>query len=183
MIQNKILITITIIFILYIVGCSIYHQIKEHYDQTDEKLKELRDVFTKFFKNKKVWKNSLARLNNRDIMNEIHIFRGNTSYTINKKCVHICLKDKEGNYYSDNMLIYVLAHELAHVICEEIGHTELFNKIFAELKEELENANIYDDNLPLDNNYCKNGDKEISPDWHAADPFLCNKTTKIDKIF
>ena len=163
MIQNKILITITIILILYIVGWSIYHQIKEHYNQNDSKLQDLKHIFTEFFKKEKYWNGYLARLNNRNIMKEISLFRGNTSYTINKERVHICLKDENGEYYSDNMLIYVLAHELAHVICEEIGHTELFNNIFKELLIELEKEGIYNPNLPVNLEYCKNGDKEIDP--------------------
>ena len=46
----------------------------------------------------------------------------------------MCLKDKNGKYYDDNMLNYVALHELAHVLCDEIGHTDKFYAIFDELR-------------------------------------------------
>ena len=39
-----------------------------------------------------------------------------------KQKVYLCLKDENNEYYNDNMLIYVALHELAHVLCDEIGH-------------------------------------------------------------
>ena len=38
------------------------------------------------------------------------------------------------------MLVYVLAHEMAHVICPNIGHTPEFHAIFDQLLEESEQA-------------------------------------------
>ena len=66
----------------------------------------------------------------RRIQNEISLSKGKKSYTINKEDIFLCLLDENGNYYHDNMLIYVLLHEISHSVCNEIGHTEKFNKIF-----------------------------------------------------
>ena len=50
----------------------------------------------------------------------------------------MCLKDSDGNYYDDNSLMFVLLHEIAHVICKSIGHTDEFHKIFEDLLKEAE---------------------------------------------
>ena len=69
------------------------------------------------------------------------------------------MKDENNEYYALFMLIYVLAHELSHVICESIGHTDEFNTIFEELLVELADAGIYDPSTPLLADYCHSGDK------------------------
>ena len=100
-------------------------------------------------------------LNNRDIMNEIIMYRGHKSYTINKEKVFICLKNDDGKYYGFNMLVYVTAHEIAHTLCIENGHTELFHTIFQALLHELAIAGIYNPSVPVERNYCSNGDHEV----------------------
>ena len=52
------------------------------------------------------------------------------------------------------MLIYVLLHELAHVKCDEIGHTEKFKTIFKSLLQKAELAGIYNPYQPPIDNYC-----------------------------
>lgn len=84
----------------------------------------------------------------------IKISGSNKSFTINKKEIFLCLKDKNNNYYNDNMLIYVLLHEVAHVMCDEIGHTEKFKEIFRALLKRAESAGIYDSSRPPIDNYC-----------------------------
>ena len=76
------------------------------------------------------------------------------SYTINKKDMHLCLEDANGKYYEKNMLIYATLHELAHIFCDEIGHTIKYHKIFARLLDIAENINIYDSKLILPKKYC-----------------------------
>jgi hypothetical protein len=78
----------------------------------------------------------------------------NKSLTINKQHVFICTKDEQGEYYSDNMLIYVILHELAHVLCDEVGHTDKFRKIFQELLDRAHDAGVYDPSIPPIDNYC-----------------------------
>ena len=55
-----------------------------------------------------------------------------TSYSVNKgEELSICLKSKKtGKLHDVNLLMYVVIHEMAHFGCPEIGHGDLFKKIF-----------------------------------------------------
>lgn len=78
------------------------------------------------------------------------------SYTENKKRIVLCLKSpKTGKYYSNNTLVYVLLHEIAHVISKKFGHGEEFNKNFKKLLDAAEKEGIYDSKLKIPDNYCK----------------------------
>jgi predicted metal-dependent hydrolase len=85
---------------------------------------------------------------------KINLAGSNRSFTINKKDVYICTKDNNGQYYNDNMLTYVLLHELAHVLCDEVGHTEKFKHIFQSLLDRAKQANLYNPNIPPNDDYC-----------------------------
>lgn len=78
----------------------------------------------------------------------------NKSFTINKQHMYICTKDENGQYYDDNMLTYVILHELAHVLCDEVGHTEKYKQIFRSLLERGHQAGLYDPSKPPIDNYC-----------------------------
>tara|TARA_A100001015_G_C15025600_1_gene730331 strand:- start:260 stop:874 length:615 start_codon:yes stop_codon:yes gene_type:complete len=51
-----------------------------------------------------------------------------TSYSVNKgKHLYLCIRDKKTNEFEDyNILLYVVSHELAHIMSESIGHTPEF---------------------------------------------------------
>jgi hypothetical protein len=51
-----------------------------------------------------------------------------TSYSVNKgEMLVFCLRSKKDSKIHDlNELMYVAIHELAHIACPEIGHTDLF---------------------------------------------------------
>jgi hypothetical protein len=68
-----------------------------------------------------------------------------TSYSVNKgEEVVFCLKSKKtGEYHNINLLLYVALHEMAHMACPEIGHSELFKKIFKFLTLEAIKIKIY----------------------------------------
>ena len=83
------------------------------------------------------------------------LLKGKKSYTINKKRIHICLKDVKGDYYDNNMLKYVILHELAHVLCDEIGHTEKFHTIFEGILRKAIKCGVYNDKIPTIKNYCE----------------------------
>lgn len=150
---------IPILAILYI----DYSKKREQFLLSDPKLNDVLDKFREFFdKNKNTeWKKPLEKLNEMDIMNDIKYYRGEKSYTINKEKVYICMKDNDGNYYDENMLVYVIAHEMAHCICDEIGHTKKFHEIFKELLTKLINQGYYNPSIPVIKNYCEDGDPEI----------------------
>jgi hypothetical protein len=84
----------------------------------------------------------------------VEIYEGDKSYTINKRRVYICLKDEHGRYYDRNMLAYVTLHEYAHILCDEIGHTDKFFSIFQSLLEKAEEMGYYDSSIPLLMDYC-----------------------------
>lgn len=91
---------------------------------------------------------------------DLKLYKGDKSYTINKEKIYICLKDENGNYYPTNMLIYVVLHELAHLINKnDIGHTENFRKIFDDLLDKAESLGIYNPSIPPIQNYCTYEDK------------------------
>jgi len=55
-----------------------------------------------------------------------------TSFSVNKgEEVAFCLKSKRtGQLHEINLLLYVAIHEMAHMGCPEIGHGDLFKKVF-----------------------------------------------------
>lgn len=138
-------ITKNIIFVLLIfifigmLGFFVYHQIVEHFAMSDPKLREIKE--------------HIAPLH-PELVESLYFYEGDKSYTINKQKIYLCLKDENSQYYDFNMLIYVAIHELAHVKCPEIGHTELFYQIFDKLLKKAAQLNIYDPNKPIIKNYC-----------------------------
>jgi hypothetical protein len=97
-----------------------------------------------------------------DKASSLQFYHDKKSYTINKQKIHLCIKDENGTYYDDNMLIYASLHELAHAICNEIGHTPKFWAIFDELLLKASNTidpktnkPVYDKNGQIDLNYCE----------------------------
>lgn len=69
-----------------------------------------------------------------------------TSYSVNKgEELSFCLTSKKTNKLHDiNLLMYVALHELSHIACPEIGHGELFKKIFKIFVQIASELNIYD---------------------------------------
>ena len=114
------------------------NRIHEKYLEDDPMLIELRETLKPVFPD----------------INNVILLKGKKSYTINKKRVHICLTDEKGQYYDKNMLIYVTLHELAHVRCDEVGHTEKFHEIFGDILKKAIKNNIYNPNIPIIKNYC-----------------------------
>lgn len=111
---------------------------KETYQQSDPMLHEIRE--------------NLMLLSPR--AKTLKFYADTKSYTLNKQKVYLCLKDENRDYYPMNMLMYVAIHELAHVLCDEIGHTAKFHTIFAELLQQASELGIYDPSVPVLRNYC-----------------------------
>lgn len=81
------------------------------------------------------------------------------SYTRFKSIIYICCKDPEtGQYYSDNTLIYVLLHEIAHTMTKQFDggkkHSREFYGNFDQLIEKAKNLGIYDPSIPIPPTYC-----------------------------
>lgn len=130
---------ILIISIIIILLAVYFFYIKKEYYQHDPKIDKLKSLVSKLDPN----------------FNDISIYKGKSSFTLNKKNIYMCLYDKNGKYYSDNMLIYVLIHEIAHVINKhDTGHTPTFYRIFDRLLIEADQIGIYDISTPPIENYC-----------------------------
>lgn len=90
------------------------------------------------------------------IIDDLRFFEGEKSYTIDKKYVFLCKRDKKtGEQYHNNQLILVLLHEISHALCDEVGHTKKFDAIFEGLLEKAICAGIYDDSIPHVDGYCE----------------------------
>jgi len=142
---NKIL-TALIVIGLVVIVLFIVQRIREPYEQImDQKIDKLKDRISVLFP---------------DIKN-MEIYSGKKSFTIDKKEIYLCLRDEHGEYYEDNMLVYVLLHELAHVHCHEIGHTDEFYRVFDDILLKAESAGVYTSKIPPIQNYCNHTKEEF----------------------
>jgi len=146
------LITCLIVAILMFYNTKEY-KFKKKYD-TNYKLVELR-LFSKNFINylkqicssngvkNKDYYNSLTRLintydDNRLYENKNVSDKSKTSYTTDKgKIIKLCLD------VDINILKHVLLHEMAHIMCESIGHTKEFWEKFKYLSIKANECGLY----------------------------------------
>lgn len=127
------------LFLLIILGIAfLYCYCAESFAPRDPVLNELKE--------------QLGELHPK--FKNVELYVGDKSYTINKKRVYICLKDEKGRYYSRNMLCYVILHEYAHMLCDEIGHTEKFGQVFQKLLKQAAERGLYNPNIPPVSDYC-----------------------------
>lgn len=94
------------------------------------------------------FKKQIYSMNNRYDPDSLYenVEQYDTSFTVNKgESIHFCLstRDKHSNVYDINLMLFVAIHELAHVGCESIGHTEEFNDFFKFLLEKAVNIGVY----------------------------------------
>jgi hypothetical protein len=109
------------------------------------KVKYERDYSKNYFIKK------LSENYNSYILSEGAVDDRYTTYTIDKKDMHICLRtrDRVENVYDINLLMYVILHELAHLCNYDKngiaiqGHGEEFRQIFKLLVIEAIRLNIY----------------------------------------
>jgi hypothetical protein len=133
----------TILFIL--LACKILYEIQDNYEnqmEDDDVLALVEEV-----------RNIDPSVNK--IVDRLKFFEGRKSYTINKTYVHICKKDKNGKLYARNQLVLVLLHEIAHALCDEVGHTDKFNRILDDLLEKASKKGVYDPSIPNIPDYCE----------------------------
>ena len=95
---------------------------------------------------------------NADTFGENLDHKSYQAYSLNKgDKIVICIRDKDGNLIKDkNTMIFVMIHELAHIMTKEVGHTPQFWKNMKFLLEQAEQISIY---TPIDYskqpvNYC-----------------------------
>lgn len=101
---------------------------------------------------------------NSNILSEAAIDKRYTTYTIDKKDMHICLRTRDDHekIYDINLLMYVILHELAHLCNYDKygtpiqGHGIEFKNIFRLLVKEGINIGIYkyENYVASPKNYC-----------------------------
>ncbi len=92
--------------------------------------------------------NSILRIKNKynsDNISESIKHSKNTSYSVNKgEKIVLCIRQKENDIFvDDNTMIFVILHELGHIMSKSIGHTEEFWDNFRFLLKEAEEMGIY----------------------------------------
>ncbi len=83
--------------------------------------------------------------------------KGMTSFTVNKMDIHVCIRSRpEGIVYDINTLMYVVVHELAHLVSVGIGHEEEFEMLFKVLLTQAVESGVYviEDYSKRPVNYC-----------------------------
>lgn len=65
------------------------------------------------------------------------------AYSLNKKSIHICIRNPNGELERMNTAMYVLLHEAAHVASEKYGHGDDFWDNFRFLLEVAEDLGMY----------------------------------------
>lgn len=126
-----------IIFFVLLIIYLTFKQIKENYSQNNPVIQILKENILNCFPE----------------LVHLKIYEGNKSYTINKEKIYLCIRDKNNEYYNQNILMYVLLHEIAHTLCTDIGHTEQFKNIFNSLLARAENFGIYE-HVKIPKDYC-----------------------------
>ena len=85
----------------------------------------------------------------------LDIREGTSSYTEDKTIIYVCLRDKNQDYYPINTLIYVILHEIAHLLNkEDFGHTPAFYKMFDKLLCRAAAKGVYDPKKQHAETYC-----------------------------
>lgn len=91
----------------------------------------------------------------QDKLTDVKIFMSptNCTYTENKERIFIRTRNCDGKMFGECELVYVIVHEMSHVMCPDWGHTASFWKLF---KETLQFVKPYQRICvpPLDYNPC-----------------------------
>lgn len=135
--SDKCTILILVFLICGIIGYSFTKRIKS----TDVKLQNIKEKLTQVDPRAK------------DIDFYTHPFE---SYALDKKEVHMCINTPRGDYYDDNILMYVGLHELAHILIPEdtSHHPPIFDTKFNELKDRAQRLNLFNPNFSFPSEYC-----------------------------
>ena len=125
----------------------------------DPILERLQEKLRPLFEDDTTYDGLMASVNRKKILNQVSLAKGNKSYTLNKEDIFLCVHDEKGAYYDENLLIYVLLHEIAHSLnVVDIGHTPRFHKIFDELLQKATKMGIYDPSKEIRRDYCMYND-------------------------
>lgn len=116
------------------------------------KLAEINERLLKLIENLDKEKEGVMRIVNKYSPNNLSETKPGSlyrSYSINKgEQIAICLRDPKDNSFEDmNTIIFVVIHEISHVMTESIGHDETFWNNMKYLLMEAEKIGVYN---PID---------------------------------
>lgn len=102
------------------------------------------------------------------------------AFTLNKSSeIRLCIRDKNGNFENINTSMFVILHELAHVMSISYGHNEEFKNNFSYITHLASELGIYKpenfDQVPK--NYCG-----IEINTTPCENNTCKFGTKINEI-
>ena len=81
---------------------------------------------------------------NPDRLSETGLGAKYTSYSVNKgEEIAICVRQPDNTFIDDNTVMFVVIHELSHVMTKSVGHTQEFWDNMAYLLERAEELKIY----------------------------------------
>lgn len=144
-----------IITVLIAIGViiAVVFQVREYSMSLDPKLREIKKLVKEVFY-RDDYTNFVKDIDTRHAYESVQLYSDSRSYTINKHKVYLCLYDKNRNYHTNNTLIFVFLHEMAHVMCDEIGHTDKFWDIFGEILKKAAEIGIYNPSEEMPDEYC-----------------------------
>ena len=90
--------------------------------------------------------NNILKRYNPEAFTEANLKNKTTSYSVNKgEQIVVCLRSKEqyGKLHQLNTVMYVVIHEMAHLMSDSIGHTAEFYKNFDFLLTISQEIGIY----------------------------------------
>lgn len=130
---------VLIVFIAVLIGWYVLSERYEYYMENDPDIVRLKLMLYPVFPE----------------IDYVRIIKStDASYTIDKSKIYLCT-EHNGERYDDNMMTYVILHELAHTLTAEIGHGVEFRQTFETLLSKAQRNGLYDPNRPRVENYCK----------------------------
>ena len=80
---------------------------------------------------------------------------GDETFISGKKRAFICTRNEKGQSYDDNVMTFVILHELAHAMTPVHGHGEEWQRTFKNLLTRAERNFLYSPNLLVPQKYCR----------------------------
>jgi|LakMenEpi03Aug12_release.lakeMendotaPanAssembly.Ray.scaffolds.fasta_scaffold21081_5 hypothetical protein len=81
--------------------------------------------------------------NDSDGLKEISYRENTAAYTISKSKIRICVKNKNNIYEDENTMMFVMLHELGHIMSESMHHTSEFKENFSLIVQKAIEMNLY----------------------------------------
>lgn len=150
--MKSVVITLLIVAVLILL---LYRPDKQVLDDTEENMAEtsrtIAEIHTRitalieFMGPSDKIANALRQKYAFNTISEAVIQAGYSSYTVDKSRIHLCMRtrDTERKIYDVNTLMYVVLHELAHLVSVSVGHTDEFKDIFRHLVVKAIDAGLY----------------------------------------